>query len=69
LNVVLGEKHHADTLKGALNRVGRNSVRLPPFQFEIVDVALAHRSALDNLLTDLVDRTENVLCAAVPKES
>jgi hypothetical protein len=33
----LVEKHHTDTLKGALNSVGRNSVRLPTFQFEIVD--------------------------------
>jgi hypothetical protein len=42
LNVVLAEKHHTDSLKGAPDGVGRNRVRLPTFQLEIVDCALAH---------------------------
>jgi hypothetical protein len=41
LDVVLGEEHHADILKGALNGVDRHHGRLPTFQFEIVDCAFA----------------------------
>jgi hypothetical protein len=49
LNVVLGEKHHADILKGPPNSVGRDRARLPTFQLEVVDLALAHRSGVRQL--------------------
>jgi catechol 2,3-dioxygenase-like lactoylglutathione lyase family enzyme len=49
LNVVLGKKHHADILKGPPNSVGRDRARLPTFQLEVVDVALAHRSGARQL--------------------
>ena len=42
MNVVLGEKHHADILKGAPNSVRCNRAWLPAFKFEIVDCAFAH---------------------------
>jgi hypothetical protein len=42
LDVVSGKEHHADILKGAANSLGHNRVRLPTFQFEIVDCAFAH---------------------------
>jgi hypothetical protein len=44
LNVVLGEKHHADILKGPPNSVRRDRARLPTFQLEVVNLALAHQS-------------------------
>ena len=35
-------RQHSRRLKGALNSLGRSRARLPTFQFEIVDCALAH---------------------------
>jgi hypothetical protein len=41
LDIVLGEEHHTGILKGALNGEVRHRIRLPAFQFEIVDCAFA----------------------------